>query len=93
MKLRSISVCNKALLWGKTNADWLGLAPQWVGLAPQWVGLAHQWVGLAPQWVGLAPQWVGLAPKWLNLCPLRPTHGCSPAQSREIHRLGPNEFI
>ena len=32
---RSISVCNKALLWGKTHSDWLGLAPQWVGLAPQ----------------------------------------------------------
>ena len=34
MKLRSISVCNKALLWGKTCFHWLGLAPQWVGLAP-----------------------------------------------------------
>ena len=26
MKLRSISVCNKAQLWGKTHSDWLGLA-------------------------------------------------------------------
>ena len=32
MKLRSISVCNKVLLWGKTHLDWLGLTPQWVGL-------------------------------------------------------------
>jgi hypothetical protein len=30
MKLRSLSVCNKALLWGKTQSDWLGLGPQWV---------------------------------------------------------------
>ena len=34
MKLISISVCNKALLWGETHSDWLGLAPQWVGLCP-----------------------------------------------------------
>jgi hypothetical protein len=34
MKLRSSSVCNKALLWGKTHSDWLGLVPQWVGLCP-----------------------------------------------------------
>jgi hypothetical protein len=38
--LRSISVCNKALLWQKkTNSDWLSLVPQWVDLAPKWVGL------------------------------------------------------
>jgi hypothetical protein len=58
MKLRSISVCNNALLWGKTRSDWLGLAPKRVGLCPPW-----------------------------------PTHGCIPAQSCEIHRLGPNECI
>ena len=59
----AISVCNKALLWGKTHSDWMGLAPQWVSLAP----------------------------KWLGLCPPKHTHGCAPAQSREIHR--PGEFI
>ena len=37
--LRIISVFNKALLWGKTHSDWLGLAPEWVDLAPKWVGL------------------------------------------------------
>ena len=31
MKLRSISVCNKAHLWGKTHSDWLGLTAKWVG--------------------------------------------------------------
>jgi hypothetical protein len=36
-QLRSIFVCNKARLWGKTNFDWLGLAPMWVGLAPKWL--------------------------------------------------------
>ena len=34
MKLRSISVCNKALLWGKTQSYWMGLAAKWVGLCP-----------------------------------------------------------
>jgi hypothetical protein len=53
-----ISVCNEALLWGKTHSDWLGLAPPLVGL-----------------------------------CPSRPTHCWAPAQSCEIHRLGPTEFI
>uniref|UniRef100_A0A4W5PAZ7 Small nuclear ribonucleoprotein Sm D2 n=1 Tax=Hucho hucho TaxID=62062 RepID=A0A4W5PAZ7_9TELE len=28
---------------------------------------------------------------WVGLCPQRPTHGFTPAQSCEIHRLGPNE--
>jgi hypothetical protein len=27
--ITGISVCNKAILWGKTCFDWLGLAPQW----------------------------------------------------------------
>ena len=35
MKLRSIYVCNKALLWVKTHFDCLGLAPKWVGLSLQ----------------------------------------------------------
>ena len=34
MCLRSISAFNKALLWGKTHSDWLGLAPKWVGIYP-----------------------------------------------------------
>ena len=38
-------------------------------------------------------EWLGLAPKWLDLCPSSSTHGCAPAQSYEIHRLGPNLFI
>ena len=32
--LRSIYVCNKALLWGKTHSDWLGLAPHVGGPMP-----------------------------------------------------------
>ena len=43
--------------------------------------------------LGLAPQWVGLAAKWVGLRPPRLTHGCAPAQSCEIHILGPNECI
>ena len=45
------------------------------------------------EWLGLAPQWVDLDPKCVGICPPRATHGCAPAQSCEIHRLVPNEFI
>ena len=37
--LRTTSACNKSILWGKSNSDWLGLASQWVGLAAKWMGL------------------------------------------------------
>ena len=50
------------------------------------------WGKMHSDWLGLAPQWVYLAPKWVGLCPPRPTHGCAPAQSYEIHRLSP-EYI
>jgi hypothetical protein len=50
------------------------------------------WGKTHSDWLGLAPQWVCLAPKWVGICPPKPTHGYAPAQSCEIHRLGPNLF-
>ena len=39
-------------------------------------------------WGKMYSDWLGLAPQWVM-----PNHGCAPAQSCEILRLGQNLFI
>jgi hypothetical protein len=80
--LRSIYVCHKAFLWGKTNSDW-GAKPS------QWVGLAAKGVGLYPPWpthsCTLPSGWAWLPRGWAYTLH-GPTHSCTlPSHVKAIH--------